>query len=141
MDGGAYADAMGIPVTFGQRLAERRKEKRMSQTDLGKGLGTDGKDCSKAVVSGWEKDQHHPRADQLAKICQALSTSADYLLFGMPAELSGEVASLASEIDAFKGKTRDRVLELVRQAVALGLTSRPAGQEVTEETEINALIK
>jgi transcriptional regulator with XRE-family HTH domain len=69
-------------MTFGARLTEARKRKQLTQDGLGKGLGTDGKDASKAVVYGWEKDQHFPRVDQLALICERLGCSADYLLFG-----------------------------------------------------------
>lgn len=69
-------------MTFGERLAKARVDKNLTQTELGEGLGTDGADASKSVVYGWEKDQHHPRADQLVLICKKLGCSADYLLFG-----------------------------------------------------------
>lgn len=59
-----------------------RKLRGMTQTELGKGLGTDGADVGKQVVYGWEKDQHYPRVDQLILICEKLSCSADHLLFG-----------------------------------------------------------
>ena len=58
------------------------KLRGMAQTELGKGLGTDGADVGRQVVYGWEKDQHYPRVDQLILICEKLSCSADYLLFG-----------------------------------------------------------
>lgn len=69
-------------MTFGVRLRLAREQKGLTQEGLGKGLGTRGKDVGKSVVYGWEKDQHFPRADQLALICQALGVDADYLLFG-----------------------------------------------------------
>lgn len=74
--------AYACHVRFGARLAAMRKLRGMTQTDLGKGLGTDGADVGKQVVYGWEKDQHYPRVDQLMQICEKLSCSADYLLFG-----------------------------------------------------------
>lgn len=74
----AYAFGMG----FGHRLAAIRKDRKMTQADLGVGLGTDGADVGKQVVYGWEKEQHYPRVDQLILICQKLNISADYLLFG-----------------------------------------------------------
>ena len=71
---------------FGDRLAAARKNSGLTQGELGRGLGTDGADVGKSVVYGWEKDQHHPRVDQLALICKRLNCSADYLLLGEEAE-------------------------------------------------------
>lgn len=108
-------------MSFGARLTAKRKEKNLTQEGLGKGLGTDGKDASKAVVYGWEKDQHFPRTDQLELICAKLNCSADYLLFGKEAEatLTPEVAMAAAAIEALPTPERDRVLRLVRQLLEL----------------------
>lgn len=108
-------------MSFGARLTAKRKEKNLTQEGLGKGLGTDGKDASKAVVYGWEKDQHFPRTDQLELICKRLNCSADYLLFGKEdaAGLTPEVAAVAEKIDAFPVPERGRVLRLVRQLLEL----------------------
>lgn len=76
--GGSYASCM----TFGERLSKQRTSRGMSQTELGKGLATDGEDASKSVILGWEKDRHFPKADQLTLICEKLGCTADYLLFG-----------------------------------------------------------
>jgi transcriptional regulator with XRE-family HTH domain len=73
-------------TSFGKRLAARRAQKELRQEDLGKGLGTRGKDVGKSVVYGWEKDQHHPRVDQLLLLCQKLGCGADWLLFGQSGE-------------------------------------------------------
>lgn len=109
-------------MSFGERLREARKAKGLTQEQLGKGLGTDGKDASKAVVYGWEKDQHYPRVDQLALICQALDCGADYLLFGKttPALLP-EVAEVAEEINALPPRHREWVLGIVRQTLEVAL--------------------
>jgi transcriptional regulator with XRE-family HTH domain len=119
-------------MTFGARLAELRKLKRLTQDQLGKGLGTDGKDVGKAVVYGWEKDQHSPRADQLAMICERLGTSADYLLFGRVAEASllPEVSRLASDINQLPSGQRELVLMTVRNAVALAGSVMPEADVV-----------
>lgn len=108
-------------MSFGARLTEARKRKNLTQEALGRGLGTDGKDASKAVVYGWEKDQHYPRVDQLELICEKLDCSADYLLRGVVAtsSLSAEVAALAAEIDSIPAPERARVLTLCRQVLEL----------------------
>jgi transcriptional regulator with XRE-family HTH domain len=109
-------------MTFGSRLSQARRDKRLTQEQLGKGLGTDGKDVTKAVVSGWEKDYHSPRADQLAVICKRLGCSADYILFGTVAEgaLQPDLAQLAAEIEQLEdGEARDWVMLNMREAVKI----------------------
>lgn len=130
MDGLAYAHRM----TFGKRLADRRKEKELTQTDLGRGLGTDGADVSKAVVYGWEKDQHHPRVDQLALICKRLNCSSDYLLFGIDAstQLSTEVASIAVDLDQLKDTARSYALRMCREVISF---AKNGGNPVTQNAE------
>jgi transcriptional regulator with XRE-family HTH domain len=103
---------------FGSRLAERRKAKGLTQDQLGKGLGTDGKDVGKAVVWGWEKEQHH-RVDQLILICERLGVSSDWLLFGREATnvMAPEFADLAATADKLPPRQREFVLDLFRNAV------------------------
>lgn len=127
-------------MSFGTRLTEARKKKGLTQDGLGKGLGTDGKDASKAVVYGWEKDQHHPRADQLAMICQKLDVSADYLLFGTVAasELPEDVLKIASEVNALPGKHRRVALAHVRQILDIvNETLQATDPSVTSNGEID----
>lgn len=107
-------------MSFGSRLTQARKDKGFTQTDLGKGLGTDGKDVTKAVVYGWEKDLHFPRVDQLALICDRLAVGADWLVFGRTAStsLSPDVAELATAADRLQNKkARTWVLSTLRQSL------------------------
>lgn len=105
-------------MTFGARLAKQRERLGLSQTDLGKGLGTDGEDASKSVVLGWEKDRHSPRADQLKMICERLQCSADFLLFGQaerwPLDLVPMDLYLALEPHA-RGFAQAKFLEAIEQ--------------------------
>lgn len=112
-------------MTFGARLTQARKDKKLTQEQLGKRLGTEGKDAGKAVVSGWEKDQHHPRADQLAQICERLGCSADFLLFGKVDQsgLRPDVAGMAAEVNALPEIQRNAVMAVIRQSIALAVQS------------------
>jgi transcriptional regulator with XRE-family HTH domain len=127
---------VGVPyarlMTFGARLTAARKTKGLTQAELGKGLGTDGKDVSKAVVYGWEKDQHHPRVDQLELICQKLGCSADYLLLGQEAApgLSPESLAVARTVDTFEPKIRAHVLRMIAGVFELA-------QESSEKSDRN----
>lgn len=123
-----YAESM----TFGSQLKKAREDRQLSQEQLGKGLGTDGRDASKSVVYGWEKDQHYPRVDQLALICSRLGCSADLLLYGTeaPVKLSPESAQLAQELDRFDGDVRTNLIRLCKETIlfAQRLNVEPAPQ-------------
>lgn len=60
---------------LGYRLRELRKEKNMSQEDLGKILGV-----TKVSVSGYEKGTRIPSMETLTNILDIFMVSADYLL-------------------------------------------------------------
>lgn len=112
-------------MTFGARLAEARKRKQLTQDGLGRGLGTDGKDASKAVVYGWEKDQHYPRVDQLVLICEKLGVSSDYLLFGTEADsnLEPEISKAASALQALPKRWKEWALRHVWDTIETALES------------------
>ena len=128
-----YAESM----TFGSHLRTAREAKKLSQEQLGKGLGTDGADASKSVVYGWEKGQHFPRVDQLILICNKLGCSADCLLFGAdaPAKLSPESAQLAAEIDGFEGEVRSHIIRLCKETIRF---ARDFKGEAAPEAKRNA---
>lgn len=106
-------------MTFGSRLRQIREQRGLTQGALGKGLGTNGKDASKASVSDWEKDAHFPKVDQLILICDRLNISADYLLNGKQAAdgLSPEVVVIAREIEQLPGQRRDQMIRACRAMV------------------------
>jgi len=60
---------------LGYRLRELRKEKNLSQEDLGKILG-----ITKVSISGYEKGTRVPSMDILTKILDVFLVPADYLL-------------------------------------------------------------
>lgn len=62
-------------MILGYRLRELRKEKNMSQADLGKILGV-----SKVSVSGYENGTRVPSMDILVQILDVFGIEADYLL-------------------------------------------------------------
>ena len=60
---------------FGKKLRELRKEKGVSQKDLGEYLNV----CNQAV-SFWETGSREPDLDTLRDIAKYFDTSVDYLL-------------------------------------------------------------
>ena len=90
-------------MILGFRLRRLRKEKNMSQEELGNILGV-----TKVSVSGYEKGTRVPSIDILVKILDVFNVSADYM-FGrdvdivqeddyVPAILSSEDIEIIREI-------------------------------------------
>lgn len=118
-------------MKFGDRLAEIRKQKKLTQDQLGEGLGTDGADASKAVVLGWEKNRHFPRVDQLMMICEKLGTSADYLVFGKvpDSQMRPEVQEIAAALGRLTADQFSFAMQGIRYALEAAALKKPADQK------------
>ena len=64
---------------FSQRLEEMLKDRRMAQKELAEKAG-----ITEAAVSHYIKGDRTPRSAVLARIANALRTSSDYLMEGIP---------------------------------------------------------
>ena len=62
-------------MTFGERITYARKQKKMTQSDLGKMVGTSGD-----IIGKYERDEIKPSIDTAAKIADALNVTIDYLV-------------------------------------------------------------
>lgn len=66
-----------IPLTLGQRIAQRRKQLGLSQETLADAVGV-----SRQAVSKWELDEAQPDAAKIVLLAQALEMTTDELLLG-----------------------------------------------------------
>ena len=62
-------------MTFGERITYARKQKKMTQSDLCKMVGTSGD-----IIGKYERDEIKPSIDTAAKIADALNVTIDYLV-------------------------------------------------------------
>jgi transcriptional regulator with XRE-family HTH domain len=62
-------------MTFGQKIAFCRKEKKMSQAELGKLSGINGD-----IIGKYERDEMKPGIETAKKLADALEVSLDYLV-------------------------------------------------------------
>lgn len=62
-------------MTFGQKVAFCRKEKKMSQAELGKHSGISGD-----IIGKYERNEMKPSIDTAKKLADALEVSLDYLV-------------------------------------------------------------
>ncbi len=78
--------------SFGRLVAKRRREKQLSQFQLGKLVGVTDK-----AISKWETGETKPRIEHCARLALALDISLDVLLGVEFAELEGNDAPEAEE--------------------------------------------
>ena len=62
-------------MTFGDRMAYARKQKKMRQADLGKLIGTSGD-----IIGKYERGENMPSIEVASKIAEALNVTLDYLV-------------------------------------------------------------
>lgn len=62
-------------MTFGEKITYARKQKKMTQGDLGKTVGTSGD-----IIGKYERDEIKPSIEVAAKIADALGVTIDYLV-------------------------------------------------------------
>jgi len=62
-------------MTFGQKMAFCRKEKKISQAEIGKLASINGD-----IVGKYERDEMKPSIDTAKKLADALEVSLDYLV-------------------------------------------------------------
>ncbi|NQZ74944.1 MAG: helix-turn-helix transcriptional regulator [Ekhidna sp.] len=62
-------------MTFGQKMAFCRKEKKISQAEIGKIAGINGD-----IVGKYERDEMKPSIETAKKLADALGVSIDYLV-------------------------------------------------------------
>lgn len=98
-------------MTFGQRLVKARKDKGLSQEQLGKQV-----DIDKRIISRYETDKTVPSIDVARKIADALKVSLDYLT-----ELNyslyikdQEMAILLKSYDQLQDEERSTIKKIIK---------------------------
>jgi transcriptional regulator with XRE-family HTH domain len=65
----------GYTMTFGDKITLMRKQKKLSQAELGKFAGINGD-----IVGKYERDKMKPSIETAKKLADALDVSLDYLV-------------------------------------------------------------
>lgn len=95
-------------ITFGKRLGEVRKDKKLSQDDLAKKMEMQG-----AVIGRYERDEVKPSIEVAARIAQVLGVSLDYLVGNTDMLLDADVIKKIQEIQRLPEKDRDHLFYVV----------------------------
>ncbi len=64
-----------LMITFGKRLRELRTERKLSQQELAKIIGTNN-----SSICDWERGRSEPSLEALVKLCQFFDVPSDYLI-------------------------------------------------------------
>ena len=94
-------------VEMGKRIAARRRELHLTQEQTAEKM-----DVSLQTVSCIELGKKAIRPQNLAKLCAALETSADYVLFGKRTEQ--ELSDLSQNLAALSERDYGTVKALVK---------------------------
>jgi transcriptional regulator with XRE-family HTH domain len=95
-------------TTFGKRLTEVRKMKKLSQDDVAKKLGAQG-----AVIGRYERDEVKPSIEMAAAIAEALEVSLDYMVGNTDLLLEKNIVSKIVDIQKLGSEDKAHVFALL----------------------------
>jgi len=95
-------------VSFGKRLTEVRKDKKMSQDEVGKLVGVHG-----AVIGRYEREEVKPSIEMAKHLAEALEVSLDYLVGSTDILLEKNVVNKILDIQKLKENDKQHVFALL----------------------------
>lgn len=95
-------------VNFGKRLTEVRKDKKMSQDEVGKLVGVHG-----AVIGRYERDEVKPSIEMATQLAEALEVSLDYLVGSTDVLLEKSIVNRVLDIQKLKEDEKLHVFALL----------------------------
>nr|WP_306843958.1 helix-turn-helix transcriptional regulator [Chryseobacterium lathyri] len=95
-------------ITFGKRLTEVRKDKKMSQDEVGKLVGVHG-----AVIGRYEREEVKPSIEVATQLAEALEISLDYLVGATDVLLEKNIVAKILDIQKLKENDRQHVFALL----------------------------
>ena len=95
-------------LTFGKRLTEVRKNKKLSQDEVGKLVNVHG-----AVIGRYERDEVKPSIEMATQLAEALEVSLDYLVGSTDILLEKNIVSKILDIQKLKENDRQHVFALL----------------------------
>ena len=100
-------------MNIGNRIAELRKQKDLSQTDFAKTVGV-----SREMIGRYERDEVMPSIEIAKKIADALEVSLDYLAgVGNKASFDKQTLSLIHEIEELEPTIKEKLIFLANAVI------------------------
>ncbi len=92
-------------MTFGEKITYCRKQKKLSQAELGKLSGINGD-----IIGKYERDEMRPSIEAAKKIADALDVTIDYLAGGANTKsLDKKTLQRLDDIDKLPDDLKDKV--------------------------------
>jgi transcriptional regulator with XRE-family HTH domain len=95
-------------TTFGKRLTEVRKFRKLSQDELGKKVEVHG-----AVIGRYERDEVKPSIELANSMAEVLEVSLDYLVGSTDTLLDNTVMKKILDIQKLKASEKEHVFALL----------------------------
>lgn len=95
-------------ATFGKRLLDVRKQRKLSQDELGKNVGVHG-----AVIGRYERGEVKPSIEMATQLAEALDVSLDYLVGTTDLLLDKAVVKRVLDIQQLKEEDQSHVFALL----------------------------
>lgn len=95
-------------MTLGEHITLLRKQKSLSQADLGKAIGTSGD-----IIGRYERDEVKPSIEVVIKIADALAVSIDYLVGKTTLELDKTTLKRIQEIQRLPDQDKTHLFALM----------------------------
>jgi transcriptional regulator with XRE-family HTH domain len=95
-------------ITFGNRLAEVRKEKKISQDAIAKKIGVHA-----AVIGRYERDEVKPSIEVAAQIAEAIEVSLDYLVGNTNLQLDKSIIKRIQDIQLLDQENKNHLFALM----------------------------
>ena len=111
-----------LDMSFGQRLVELRREKKISQTELAQQL-----DLHKNVLGRYERDQAKPSIDVAARIAKYLGVSLDYLSGNVEADIDEDLVNRVLSIQSLPKDEKELITRTIDALVRDARTRKAYG--------------
>lgn len=95
-------------MTLGEQITRLRKQKKFSQSALGKQVGTSGD-----IIGRYERDEVNPSIDVVIKIADVLGVSLDYLVGKTSIELDQTTLARIEEITGLPENAKDQIFLVI----------------------------
>jgi transcriptional regulator with XRE-family HTH domain len=99
-------------MTIGEHIMMLRKKKKLSQSDLGKSIGTSGD-----IIGRYERGIITPSIDVIMKIADVLQVSIDFLVGKTSLELDIKTLKRIEDISNLSQENQSFVFKMVDMAV------------------------
>ncbi|HYX08655.1 MAG TPA: RstR family transcriptional repressor [Bacteroidales bacterium] len=91
-------------MALGQHITTLRKDKKLSQSELGKRVGTSGD-----LIGRYERDEVKPSIDVIIRIADALNVSIDFLVGKTTFEINQDMLRRFQEVSSLPENAKKQI--------------------------------